>query len=91
MRSLRFKILVVSAALILVSQLGTVMTVLVTANRDVSERAVRALEAGSVVLQKANHGRATEFSNTVNALAADFGFKQAIGTGDTPTVQSAIS
>ena len=37
MRSLRFKILAVAAALVLLSQAGTVMTVLVTANRDVAE------------------------------------------------------
>ena len=47
MRSLRFKILAVAAALVLLSQAGTVMMVLVTANRDVSERARTTLETGA--------------------------------------------
>ena len=55
--SLRFKILAVAATLILLSQIGTVATVLVTANRDVSARATLALEAGSEIFQKTNQIR----------------------------------
>jgi diguanylate cyclase (GGDEF)-like protein len=91
MLSLRFKILAVAATLILLSQVGTVVTVLVTANRDVSDRARRALEAGSEVVRSSNQSRAVQFGNTVSALAADYGFKRAIGTADTPTIESALT
>ena len=80
MLSLRFKILAVAATLILLSQIGTVVTVLVTANRDVSARATLALEAGSEIFQKTNQSRTAQFGNTVSALAADYGFKRAIAT-----------
>ena len=39
MHSLRFKILATAAALVLLSQVGTVATVLVTARQDVADRA----------------------------------------------------
>ena len=91
MLSLRFKILAVAATLILLSQIGTVATVLVTANRDVSARATLALEAGSEIFQKTNQSRTAQFGNTVSALAADYGFKRAIGTGDKLTIESALT
>jgi hypothetical protein len=62
MLSLRFKILAVAATLILLSQIGTVVTVLVTANRDVSDRARRALEAGSEVFQSTNQGKGARYA-----------------------------
>ena len=90
MRSLRVKILATAALLILLSQVGTVTAVLFTANADVSERAETALIAGTELLSNATASRAEQLGNTVRALASDYGFKQAVGTGETETVRSAL-
>lgn len=90
MRSLRVKILATAALLIMLSQIGTVSAVLFTANSDVSERAETALIAGTEVLSNATASRADQLGNTVRALASDYGFKQAVGTGETETVRSAL-
>ena len=91
MLSLRAKILAVASTLVLLSQAGTVMTVLVTANRDVSERASRSLESGARIFRQTADSRAAQLGNTVKALASDFGFKQAVASHDVPTVASALA
>lgn len=91
MRSLRVKILAVAAALVLLSQAGTVATVLVTANRDVAERARSRLETGSRTFEQLSRSRAIQLGNTVNVLASDYAFKQAVATRDLATVASALA
>jgi len=91
MHSLRFKILATAAALVLLSQVGTVATVLVTARQDVADRAERALETGAEVLAQTSASQTEQFAGTVQALAADYGFKQAVGMNDVPTMESALA
>ena len=91
MRSLRYKILAVAAALVLLSQAGTVMTVLVTANRDVSERARRALDTGARIFEQTSQSRATQLGSTVSVLASDYAFKQAVASRDIDTIASALA
>lgn len=90
MRSLRFKILAVAAALVLLSQAGTVMTVLVTANRDVAERARERLATGGRIFDQTAQARASQLGNTVSVLAADYAFKQAVASRDIDTIASAL-
>lgn len=90
MHSLRFKILATAAALVLVSQAGTVSTVLYTANKDVSTRAAAAMQSGASVLGNATRSRANQLGGTVQALASDYGFKQAISTRENETIASAL-
>jgi diguanylate cyclase (GGDEF)-like protein len=91
MLSLRVKILAVAVALVVLSQVGTVTGVLFTANRDVAERARSAMSVGAGVIEQTLNSEARQFENTVTALAADYGFKQAIMSGDAPTIESALS
>jgi hypothetical protein len=91
MRSLRFKILAVAAALVLLSQAGTVMTVLVAANRDAADRARSALQAGARVFEQTSQSRATQLGSTVNVLASDYAFKQAVASRDLETIESALA
>jgi len=91
MRSLRFKILAVAAALVLLSQAGTVMTVLVTAKRDVADRARIRLESGGRIFAQTAATRADQLGNTVSALAADYAFRQAVATRDIDTIASALA
>ncbi len=90
MKSLRVKILLVTATLVILSQVATVATVLYTAHRDVAERAIRSLESAAEIVHEATERRATQFESTVTALAGDYGFKQAAAAGDTATVESAL-
>ncbi len=90
MQSLRVKILATAAILILASQAGTVAVVLFTAKADVAERAEQSMQAGTELLGNATASRADQLANTVRALAADYGFKQAVGMGETATVSSAL-
>ncbi len=89
--SLRSKIFAVAATLVLLSQVGTVMMVLVTANRDVTARAELALQSAQRIHQRTSDMRARQIGSTVKALAADFGFKRALATGETETLSSALS
>lgn len=91
MRSLRFKVLALAGALVLLSQAGTVASVLVTANREVSARAEQKLATGGRVLEEIILGRALQLGSTVSVLAADFAFKQAVATGDRATIESALA
>lgn len=91
MRSLRFKILAVAAALVLLSQAGTVITVLFTANRDVAERARQRLETGGDIVDQAAQMRTSQLGNTVSVLAADYAFKQAVASRDIETIASALA
>ena len=91
MRSLRYKILAVATALVLLSQAGTVMTVLVTANRDVAERARQRLETGRRLFEQTVQARTSQLSNTVRVLSADYAFKQAVASHDIDTIASALT
>ena len=90
MLSLRAKILAAAAALVLLSQAGTVTAVLVTANRDVADRATRALRNGAAVLTRLGQSRSEQLGRATLALASDFGFRQAVAGGDIATIQSAL-
>lgn len=91
MHTLRFKILAVAAALIVLSQLGTVATVLLTARNDVGERAAQTMHRAASIITETTESRANQFEDTVIALAADYGFRQAIATEDKPTAESALN
>ncbi len=91
MQSLRFKILAVASTLVLLSQAGTVFTVLFTANRDVAERARASLETGARIFEQTTRARAEQLGATVKVLAADFAFKQAVASQDLATIDSALA
>lgn len=78
MQTLRFKILGLAALLVVITQLGTIAAVLLTANREVAVRAQRLLEeAGTVTVQLAQ-GRDTRLRTAGAVLAADPSFRGAI-------------
>jgi diguanylate cyclase (GGDEF)-like protein len=91
MRSLRLKVLALASALVVLSQAGTVTSVLVTANRAVADRAEQKLATGSRVLDEIVQSRALQLGSTVSVLAADFAFKQAVASADRATIESALA
>jgi diguanylate cyclase (GGDEF)-like protein len=67
------------------------MTVLIAANRDVSERARVALETGARIVEQTTQSHATQLGSTVNVLASDYAFKQAVASRDLETIRSALA
>jgi diguanylate cyclase (GGDEF)-like protein len=90
MRTLRFKILGLAAMLVVITQLGTIAAVLVTANREVGVRAARLLEnAGTVTVQLAK-GRDARLRNAGAVLAADPVFRGAIVGNDSAAMATIL-
>nr|WP_304664775.1 EAL domain-containing protein [Stutzerimonas zhaodongensis] len=57
----------------------------------VSRQAAERLESGLRVFERLIDIRGRQLRDGVQVLAADFGFKEAVATGDTPTLQSAMA
>src|SRR5262245_33769373 len=90
LRSLRFKILTLAALLLAGSEIATIAAVLVTASRDVYQRAQESLRVGSTVLDEFMQSRSRALRTTVRVLASDYGFKEAVATNDLDTIRSAL-
>ncbi len=56
----------------------------------VREQTAQRLEVGEKVLQRLLEVRRQQLSDAVSVLAADFGFKEAVASGDAPTLRSAL-
>jgi diguanylate cyclase (GGDEF)-like protein len=90
LRSLRFKVLLLAALLLAGSEVATVAAVLVTANRDVYQRARESLRVGATVLDEFMQSRSRALRTTVRVLAADYGFREAVATHDLDTIRSVL-
>jgi diguanylate cyclase (GGDEF)-like protein len=90
LRSLRFKILMLAALLLAGSEIATIAAVLVTASRDVYQRAQESLRVGSTVLDEFMQSRSRALRTTVRVLAADYGFKEAVASNDLDTIRSVL-
>ena len=90
MRTFRSKVLTLTVLVVLVSQLATVGSVLITA-RDASRvRAEQQLIGGGGTFKRLVHNRGQLLTQTVRTLASDFAFKEAVATGDTSTLASVL-
>src|SRR4029079_13234494 len=67
----------------------TVGAVVIKARHEVHERAAGQLRVGAEVAREVLRFRGTQLSGAVRVLAADFGFREAVASGDTPTILSA--
>jgi diguanylate cyclase (GGDEF)-like protein len=90
MKTLRLKILVAALVLVLVCQAATVTAVLLQAYADAESRAIQSLLVTSGVLRSYLSSRHRQLANTVDILASDFAFRQAVATQDISTVRSAL-
>ena len=90
MKSYRSRILLLIIGLIVLVQAATVTAVLLETLRDGAGRAKDELRStGGVVVQALNL-RGTELASAVQILAADFGFRDAVASGDSATILSAL-
>ncbi len=89
MGSFRKRLLVLIIGLVIVTQTVTLAAVLASTAHNVEARAAEQLRSGSSFVQQLIRFRAGQLANGVGVLAADFGFREAVASGDVPTILSA--
>jgi len=89
MGSFRKRLLVLIIGLVIVTQTVTLAAVLASTAHNVESRAAEQLRSGGSFVQQLIRFRAGQLANGVGVLAADFGFREAVASGDVPTILSA--
>src|ERR1700686_102106 len=89
MGSFRNRLLAVIIGLVCVTQTVTLISVLARTERSVEDRAAKQLVAASAFVEQLVRFRAAQLASGVAVLAADFGFREAVASGDGPTMLSA--
>jgi diguanylate cyclase (GGDEF)-like protein len=89
MGSFRNRLLAVIIGLVCVTQTVTLIAVLARTEHSVEDRAAKQLVAGSAFVEQLVSFRAAQLASGVSVLAADFGFREAVASGDGPTMLSA--
>jgi len=89
MSSFRKRLLVLIIGLVAVTQTVTLAAVLVSTRHTVETRAAELLRSGGTLAEHLIGYRAGQLANGVGVLAADFGFREAVASGHTPTILSA--
>ncbi len=89
MHSFRKRLLLLIIGLVIVTQTVTLAAVLVSTRRTVEARAAEQLRSGGAFAEHLIRFRAGQLANGVAVLAADFGFREAVASGHSPTILSA--
>lgn len=84
------KLLIILIGLVTVLQVITYLAARTVIRDTVIKNAVRELNIGADVFSQLMQSRAQQLMGSVTVLVDDFGFKQAVASGDAPTVQSAL-
>ncbi len=90
MHSFRRRILLLVVGLVIVTQSVTLFAVLARTSAAVEARAAERLAFGGRTVEQLIRFRNGQLANAVSVLSADFGFREAVASGDRPTIQSAI-
>jgi diguanylate cyclase (GGDEF)-like protein len=91
MGSFRNRLLVLIISLVIVTQSVTLIAVLARVEGTVEGRAAEQLGSGGNFIEQFLVFRASQLASGVGVLAADFGFREAVASGDTPTMRSAAN
>jgi diguanylate cyclase len=89
MGSFRKRLLVLIIGLVIVTQTVTLAAVLASTRSTVEARAAEQLSSGGSLAQQLLRFRAGQLASGVGVTAADFGFREAVASGDPLTVLSA--
>src|SRR2546430_14872313 len=89
MGSFRKRLLVLIIGLSVVTQTVTLAAVLIGTRRTVEARAAEQLRSGGSLAEQLIGFRAGQLANGVAVLAADFGFREAVASGDAPPILAA--
>jgi diguanylate cyclase (GGDEF)-like protein len=90
MLSFRNRLLILLTGLVVGAQTVTFVTALARARTTERERADAQLIAGAQIARRVIDYRERQLANAVSVLAADYGLREAVASGDTPTVASAL-
>ncbi len=90
MLSFRTRILGLLLALVVTTQIATMIALVVKTQGGAQARARVELEAGGRVLTNLMQSRAEQLRNVVHVLVADYGFKEAVTSGESEMVLSAL-
>jgi diguanylate cyclase (GGDEF)-like protein len=88
--SFRNKLVALLIVVVGVAQLTTLIAVLLTTQRSVRQTVGEELRVAESVFERLLSTRFLQLTNSVQVLAADFGFKQAAATEDAPTIRSVL-
>lgn len=91
MGSFRKRLLILLIGLVVVTQTVTLAAVLASTARTVRARAADQLLSGGSYARQLVRFRSEQLANAVSVLAADFGFREAVASGDHPTILSAAA
>jgi len=91
MLSFRNRLLILLIGLVVSAETVTLFTALARTSSAVRERADAQLVAGAHIANRLLEYRERQLANAVAVLAADYGLKSAISTGDKPTIASALA
>jgi len=89
MGSFRKRLLVLIIGLVIVTQTVTLAAVLASTRGTVRARAAEQLSQGGALALQLTRFRAGQLANGVSVTAADFGFREAVASGDPLTILSA--
>ncbi|ART62050.1 putative bifunctional diguanylate cyclase/phosphodiesterase [Kushneria marisflavi] len=88
--SFRRRLLLVMLAVLVVAQLGTALATLDTIRRDVLNKGSREIDVALDVTRQLLAERGRHLRDNVAVLASDFGFRAAVATQDTNTLNSVL-
>lgn len=90
MQSFRTRILGLLLAIVVTTQLATMIALVVQTHREAQTRAQQQLSSGGRVLASFMHSRAEQLRDAVHVLVSDYGFKEAVTSSDQETILSAL-
>jgi diguanylate cyclase (GGDEF)-like protein len=88
--SFRRKLLLLALLPLALAQIVTIYAVMRTVERDVESRASDSLRISATVVDEYLASRSGQLRTSVQVMAADFGLKEAVATGDTETIRSVL-
>lgn len=91
MRSYLLKLLLWMLALVVVLESASYITTRQAIHQAVTDNARSELERGGEVFALQMENRAEQLALSVTVLTDDFGFREAVATGDAPTIESALT
>ena len=89
-KSLRSRLILLLVGLLALVLLAVFVAVYTSTSLSAERQASRQLELGARVFRSVLDARARELTTATQILAADFGFRQAVASGDLPTIGSAL-
>ena len=91
MTSFKNRLLILIVSLMALAQGVTIVLTLASIRSAVRAESIRQLSATRAMLDRTLAERARLLRAAVDAMVGDFAFREAVATGDTPTMQSALS